>query len=151
MASGNPPWPSKAKPASTVVIPMALQAFVVSEDFQNSEYQVAPLTQPNFAALRPRSGELAHDIMDQLDTSYWRMRSSYNSRFVDLSTGMPRNDRTGVYLSWCLPHIYRAGIAATESATASKQAKEDYDEVRRRSGYAIGNGDIVGSGVQVRI
>jgi len=125
-----------AKAASTIVVPMALQAFVVSGDFSSTRYQVAPLVQPDFAALRPHKGEISHDLMDQLDMSFWRLQARYNPRFVDVRTGRVRPDRTGVYLSWCLPRLYRTGIAATGSAVASEEAQKAHDDKRVRSGYS---------------
>lgn len=144
----SPQTSQNAPPAtagSTVVVPMALQAFVVSDDFARSQYQVAPVIQPDFAALVTQDGEIRHDLMDQLDMSYWRMQARYSSRFVDLTTGARRGNRSGVYLSWCLPRMYRTGITATDSAVESDEDRAAHDERRVRSGYSTaqeGEGDV---------
>ncbi|KAK0713176.1 hypothetical protein B0T26DRAFT_804057 [Lasiosphaeria miniovina] len=136
-----PPATAKA----TVVVPMALQAFIVSGDFSSSAYQVAPLVLPDFAALRSRQGEIGHDLMDQLDMSYWRLQARYSPRFVDVRTGRVRDDRTGVYLSWCLPRLYRTGTTKTKGVTVTEDAKKAHDENRVRSGFnraTLEEGDV---------
>ncbi|KAH7122091.1 hypothetical protein B0J13DRAFT_566936 [Dactylonectria estremocensis] len=113
----NPP----AQPNFTVVVPMAVQALVVAQDFTQTAAQFAPLVEPDYATLlqHPKAGAPVHDLMDDLDLSYWRMQARYSSRFIDPSTGKLRPDRCGVYLSWCLPRLYRAAITATDSALAA--------------------------------
>ena len=137
------PAPPPPTPASTVVVPMALQALVVSEDFKDSKMQLSPLVQPNLALLRPKEGAISSDLIAQLDISSERLKASLNTRFVDVVTGQVRNDRVGVYLSWCLPRVYRTGITATTSAAQS----DGYDDARVRSGYSLETHD--GSDVQV--
>ncbi|KAF5540891.1 hypothetical protein FNAPI_10412 [Fusarium napiforme] len=129
----------KATAARTVVVPMAIQAFVVAEDFQDSMYQMAPLIQPDMSKLKPEAGEVMHDLMDQLDTSFWRLQARYNPRFVDLIVGGPKKNRVGIYLSWCLPKMYRAGITATDSTRATEEGNKAYQERRLRSGYSTRN------------
>ncbi|KAF2147998.1 hypothetical protein K461DRAFT_302364 [Myriangium duriaei CBS 260.36] len=112
--------PPPAQAASTIVVPMTVHAFVVSEDFPQSELQMAPVTMPDFSLLQPEAGQITHDIMEQLDVSYWSTQAPYNSRFVDLTTGNIRRDRVGVYLSWCLPRLYRSSITSTTSAAQAQ-------------------------------
>ncbi|KAF5980593.1 hypothetical protein FCOIX_4734 [Fusarium coicis] len=104
----------------TVVVPMAVQALVVAQDFPQTSAQFAPLIEPDYATLlrHPKAGAPVHDLMDDLDLSYWRMQARYSSRFISPVTGEIRPERCGIYLSWCLPRLYRASITATESALA---------------------------------
>jgi hypothetical protein len=122
---------------------MAVQAFAVAENFGSSSYRVAPLAQPNYAALRTDSGLVRHDLMEQLDLSATRLQASFNTRFVDVTTGGPQKERVGVYLSWCLPRTYRAGITATKSAAG------DHREARVRAGYSATNENADDSDLQV--
>ncbi|CAM1505214.1 Fc.00g108510.m01.CDS01 [Cosmosporella sp. VM-42] len=126
-----------AQPAFTVVAPMAVHAIVISADFGQSIHQIAPAIQPDYSSLLqgPRAGEPTHDLMDQLDISYWGVQAQYNPRFVNLASDAPRLGRQGVYLSWCLPRMYRTGIAATESALAREVDKKHWEERRIRTGY----------------
>jgi hypothetical protein len=116
---------------STVVIPTAVQAFVVGEDFKDTAIQVAPLLQPDRTKLQPKSGYIAHDLMDDLDISAVRLKAAHNTRFTDVLTGETRSDRTGVYVSWCLPRVYRTGI----TATGGMKGSSDYGNILLRSGY----------------
>jgi hypothetical protein len=99
-----------------ILVPTALQAFTVSEKFHESphEYRIAPLIQPNYVALKG-DGMLQHDILDQLNLSQTRLEKSCGTRFIDVTSGEVRRERVGVYLSWCLPRVYRSGLTATES------------------------------------
>ncbi|KAI0546742.1 hypothetical protein F4679DRAFT_404669 [Xylaria curta] len=114
---------------AAVLVPMTLQALVVSEDYPTSSYRIAPLIQPNYAALRSGSGLIQHDVMEQLEMSHTRLKAQWNTRFVDVTSGEVYKDRVGVYLSWCLPRAYRSAITATETAAASQaqaQLKRGY-------------------------
>lgn len=132
-----------AQPDFTVIMPMAVQALIIAADFAQTTHQIAPLIQPDYSCLLqgPHAGEPTHDLMDSLDMSFWRMQARYNPRFIDLVSGQPRRDRQGVYLSWCLPRTYRAGIAATASALATEEGRRQWGERRIRSGYRKPNGD----------
>lgn len=134
----------------TVVVPMAVQALVVAQDFPSSAAQFAPLIEPDYATLlqHEKAGAPTHDLMDDLDLSYWRMQARYSTRFINPSTGELRSDRCGVYLSWCLPRLYRAAITATKSAmdaTAGLQGsgKKEWDSRKARAGFK--GGDVYGS------
>ncbi|KAJ4194402.1 hypothetical protein NW755_003158 [Fusarium falciforme] len=129
----------------TVVVPMAVQALVVAQDFPSTAAQFAPLIEPDYATLlqHAEAGAPTHDLMDDLDLSYWRMQARYSTRFIDPSTGELRSDRCGVYLSWCLPRLYRAAITATDSAmdaTAGLQGdgKQQWDSRKARAGFKGG-------------
>lgn len=126
----------------TVVVPMAVQALVVAEDFPQTSAQFAPLIEPDYATLlrHPKAGAPVHDLMDNLDLSYWRMQARYSSRFVSPVTGEMRPERCGIYLSWCLPRLYRTSITATESAlTGSSEVQgngmEQWDSRRVLAGF----------------
>lgn len=121
---------------------MAVQALVVAQDFDQTAAQFAPLVEPDYAALlqHPEAGAPVHDLMDNLDLSYWRMQARYSSRFIDPSTGKLRSDRCGIYLSWCLPRLYRAAITATDSAlnaTTEIQGEQmpQWDSLKARAGF----------------
>lgn len=112
-----------------VCIPVKLQAFVVTEDYGESQYRVAPLIQPDYGALRAESGLIQHDVFDELEISEANLTARCNTRFMEVTTGNVRKERLGVYLSWCLPKTYRAGIVA------SKAAVDDHGEAMLRKGY----------------
>ncbi|EEU47014.1 uncharacterized protein NECHADRAFT_78007 [Fusarium vanettenii 77-13-4] len=126
----------------TVVVPMAVQALVVAQDFASTAAQFAPLIEPDYATIlqHAQAGAPTHDLMDDLDLSYWRMQARYSTRFIDPSTGQLRSDRCGVYLSWCLPRLYRAAITATDSATDATaglrgDGKQQWDSRKARAGF----------------
>jgi hypothetical protein len=132
-----------------VFVPMAIQAFTVSEDFNKSAYRVAHLIQPDYGGLRQEehgSAVLSHDVMDQLDLSEESLHASSNTRFVDVATGQVMGNRAGVYLSWCLPKGYRTGITSTtpstRSAAAKAKAATDHAKARAEKGFpASGTSD----------
>ena len=121
-----PPRPASA----TVCLPIKLDAFIVTEDFPESQYRIAPLIQPNYAALRADTGHIEHDVLDELNLSSVALTAKCNTRFMDVTTGQVRRDRLGVYLSWCLPRTYRAGIVASETAA------EDHSDAMLKRGYS---------------
>ena len=123
-------WPNSPEimSKSAVLVPIKLHAFVASEDFPESQYHIAPLIQPNYAALRTDE-LLRHDIIEQLDLSAARLQAKHNTRFVDVTSGQARRDRVGVYLSWTLPRVYRSGMTATPSA------EPDHDVAQMRAGF----------------
>lgn len=112
-----------------VYVPMGVQAFVVTENFPHSKYRFAPLIQPDYSNLRA-DGLLAHDVIDQLDVSSHRLQAKHNTRFVDVTSGIVRKGRVGVYLSWTIPGAYRQGITATSKATG------DHAAAQMKAGYA---------------
>ncbi|KAL7947490.1 hypothetical protein V8C42DRAFT_317931 [Trichoderma barbatum] len=111
-----------------VFVPMGVQAFVITENFPQSNYRFAPLIQPDYSNLRAE-GLLAHDVIDELELSPFRLQARHNTRFVDLSTGQVRKERVGVYLSWTIPRVYRQGIMAT------KKAQADHPVAQMKAGY----------------
>ena len=117
-----------------IYIPTALQAYIVSEDFASSKNRVAPLIQPNYAALRADSNLLKHDVLEQLDFSSTRLKAQFNTRFVNVAQGETYRQRVGVYLSWCLPRIYRAGSTATDLLNNDKAVYE-YEKLLLRGGF----------------
>ncbi|PTB63054.1 hypothetical protein BBK36DRAFT_1127461 [Trichoderma citrinoviride] len=150
------PGPPHAKAEATVVVPMAVQAFVVADDFGDTAYQMAPIVQPDLHKLQrlqqperytnqstiEGGGEWDHlDLMDWVDTSWWRLQALYNQRFRHLAAGGPRESRSGVYLSWCLPSVYRSAITATESAVKTPQDRQAFEERKLRSGYRVTDKD----------
>lgn len=145
-----------AKAAATVVVPMAVQAFIAADDFGDTAYQMAPIAQPDLHKLQrlqqperyanqsaiEGGGEWDHlDLMDWVDTSWWRLQAEYNQRFRDLAAGGPRKSRSGVYLSWCLPSVYRSAITATESTIKTPQDRQAFEERKLRSGYRVTDND----------
>ncbi|KAF5967527.1 hypothetical protein FBULB1_11170 [Fusarium bulbicola] len=123
--------------ADVVVIPMAIQAFSVSA-FDESNISLAPLAQLDLERLNAQRSPIAYDLIDHLDTSNQaRFDSRVNTRFVDVRTsaggssalgGVPITTRQGIYLSWCMPQAFRAGITPSENNSL------DADE-RIRKGY----------------
>ncbi|KAF5620632.1 uncharacterized protein FTJAE_11625 [Fusarium tjaetaba] len=130
----------------TVVVPMAVQALVVAEDFPQTDAQFAPLIEPDYATLLQHAEASApsHDLMDDLNLSYWRMQARYSSRFINPRTGEVHSQRCGVYLSWCLPRLYRTAITATESAMAPMQGLKgekmnNWESRKARAGFKCGD------------
>lgn len=122
------------KAAEAIFIPMTLQAYVVSEDFINSKSRVAPLIQPDYAALRKEGNLLKHDVLEQLDVSSLRLKAQYNTRFVDICKGETYRARVGAYVSWCLPRFYRMGSTAT-GLKDKRDAHADYEKILLKGGY----------------
>ncbi|KAF4960790.1 hypothetical protein FGADI_733 [Fusarium gaditjirri] len=121
---------------SVVVIPMAIQAFSVSA-FDQSNISLAPMAQLDLERLNAKRSPIAYDLIDHLDTSNQaRFDSRVNTRFVNVRTpaggtslgGQPITTRQGIYLSWCMPQAFRAGI--TPSGNNSLDENE-----RIRKGY----------------
>lgn len=116
--------------ASVVVVPMALQAFSVSA-FDKSKIQCVPPTQPDIARLNAAQSPIAHDLIDHIDTSnQTRFDPRINTRFVDVRVpagggattgGQPITSREGVYLAWCMPQVFRAGLTVTESTSLTTE------------------------------
>ena len=125
-----------AQAGSTVVVPMAVQALMISEDITQTSAQFAPLIEPDYATLlqTPGAGAPKHDLMDDIDISYWRTQTRSNPRFVNLGTGALKSNRTGIYLSWCLPKLYRAAITATGTARANT---EEWNSRKLRAGFKL--------------
>ncbi|KAH7322578.1 hypothetical protein B0I35DRAFT_476514 [Stachybotrys elegans] len=113
---------------NAVLVPMGVQTFVVTEDFLQSNYRIAPLIQPDYSSLRAE-GLLAHDVMEQLQLSRHRLLAKHNTRFVNVATGEVRKERVGVYLSWTIPKTYRQGITATAKAAV------DHSAAKLKAGY----------------
>ena len=107
---------------TVVVVPVAVQAFSVS-CFASSGLQVAPLAQPDVSRVDPAQGPIAHDLMDQVDLSASRLDSATNTRFVDVCTGNDSGpvSRNGVYVSWCLPRMYRQAPIQDSPTTTRQQ------------------------------
>jgi hypothetical protein len=127
----------------SVFVPVALQALVIGQDFPQTKYRIVPLIQPNYNALCTDGGLVKHDLMDQINLSHLRLKAEYNSRFVDLTSGQAIGERLGVYLSWCLPRVYRTGITATD------QARAEHGDAKVRAGFDRDNTASEGS-LQVR-
>ena len=113
---------------NAVFVPMGLQAFVITENFPQSNYRFAPLIQPDYSSLRA-DGLLAHDVIEELELSPIRLQAKFNTRFVDATNGEIRRERVGVYLSWTTPRAYRQGI------TATKKAADDHPVAEMKAGY----------------
>ncbi|KAK3312562.1 hypothetical protein B0H66DRAFT_596089 [Apodospora peruviana] len=113
---------------NAVLMPMAVQAFVVTEDFPQSKYRIAPLIQPDYSSLRAER-LLAQDVMEQLQLSSHRLLAKHKTRFVNVATGEARKERVGIYLSWTIPKTYRQGITATAKVAV------DHSVAKLKAGY----------------
>lgn len=115
-----------ADPA-VVCVPMILNAFVLNETLCNSDRKskIGPLNLPDYSGLGHGS-LLKADVVPPVDL-HAASPASINTRISDVAgTGAVRTDRLGVYLHWILPKAFRAGMAATESAS------KDHDHDARR-------------------
>ncbi|KAK4083812.1 uncharacterized protein Triagg1_1474 [Trichoderma aggressivum f. europaeum] len=132
--------PDELEAKQAIFVPTALQAYVVTEDFPQSQARVAPLIQPNYAALRSDSNLLKHDVIEQLNLSSTRLKAKFNTRFVNVASGGVYGQRVGVYLSWCLPRLYRMGSTATD-LLSSDEAVLDYEKTLLREGFISHTGE----------
>ena len=116
----------------------------MSEDFASSENRVAPLIQPNYAALRAYSNLLKHDALEPLSFSSTKLKAQFNTRFVDVARGDTYRQRVDVYLTWCLPRLYRARSTATDLLNNDKAVYEN-EKILLRGGFIsrIGEDDTV--------
>ncbi len=81
---------------------------------------LAPIPQPNFAALTAKSQWIQHDIFEDMRDPPL-LASADRCRVAD--------GRGGIYLHWSLPPPLRQGIAASDGF-------EDLDTAKRKGGYA---------------
>ncbi|KAL9100236.1 MAG: hypothetical protein Q9163_004363 [Psora crenata] len=102
-----------------LAIPMRLDAFVFNGkvcDGGDNAAKIAPINQPNYTFLQITRHLAQNDILDTVDLhNAWPRKA--NTRYTNLSTGQPRENRLGVYLHWEIPRPFRSGAAATETAT----------------------------------
>ncbi|KAL8810639.1 MAG: hypothetical protein Q9200_002409, partial [Gallowayella weberi] len=99
-----------------VYVPMLVNAYLNYDRRQDDnvagQAYLAPLTTPNFKSLQLNSEFIKHDIFDDLPSGpYLSSADIYR-----VSQG-----RTGIYVHWVLPKLYRNGI--TGSATADVRAR----------------------------
>jgi hypothetical protein len=76
-----------------------------------------------------------------------RLKAEFNTRFVNISKGETYKDRVGVYLSWCLPLIYRKGSTAS-SLLNNNAAIYEYEKNLLKGGFIshIGEDDELETG-----
>lgn len=127
---------SSRLPAMTdnIIVPVKLDAFVLNASVVSSgpsTSRIAPITQPNYAALRPNPFDIQHDLLQDLDVRYAKDPST-NPRVTDIANGLPRLNRLGVYLHWMLPRVYRIAVNATPSA---ETGKEGFNAKARKKGF----------------
>ena len=124
---------AKVLPANldrTILIPMSIDAYVnyspsqkVATDPRLRAY-LAPVTAPNFDALKLDGDLVQHDIFEQLrDTPYMAA--------ADRTRTLP--SRQGVYIHWSLPKLYRNGIIASSTAQA------DLQDRLKKAGFPAGS------------
>ncbi|KAJ9633785.1 hypothetical protein H2199_009232 [Coniosporium tulheliwenetii] len=117
-----------------IIVPVKLDAFVLNASVVSSgpsTSRIAPITQPNYAALRPNPFDIQHDLLQDLDVRYAKDPST-NPRVTDIANGLPRLNRLGVYLHWMLPRVYRIAVNATPSA---ETGKEGFNAKARKKGF----------------
>ncbi|KAG8527297.1 uncharacterized protein KY384_008041 [Bacidia gigantensis] len=114
----------------SILVPMKLDAFLnydqrqtVAQDPRLRAY-LAPITTPNYDALKMDADLVQHDIFDQLrDTPFMARADRYRTQ--------PSNQ--GIYLHWSIPKLYRSGLVASSSAHDALQ-----DQLKR-AGYPSGD------------
>src|SRR5689334_6961700 len=104
-----------------ICIPINLDAFVLCEDSCNGESKIAPITQPNYVALRLDDSLIQHDLLDPIDLHNLG-NAQQNPRLTDIGSNPPvfRNNRLGVHVHWSLPRCYRTASSDADSRTAQK-------------------------------
>lgn len=112
------PSPSPSPPQPTVLIPLKVDAFalntVVSCPVAEHPSLIAPITQPNYTFLRLTDNVLQPDIIPFTDLHTAGVQGR-NPRLYDLGANTLRENRVGVYLTWLIPRVYRAGSASTKN------------------------------------
>ncbi|KAL8707281.1 MAG: hypothetical protein Q9220_007665 [cf. Caloplaca sp. 1 TL-2023] len=109
-----------------ILVPIKVDAFVIYPQPKvphttpdNPGAYLAPNPAPNFEALKLDSTLVQHDIFEQIREAPY------------LSAGDPerqRFDRSGIYVHWSLPRLYRTGIAASDSTA-------DFDQTKKMGGF----------------
>lgn len=101
---------------ANICLPMQLHAFVLNPFVaDDAEAKIAPITQPNYTFLRLDHQVIQNDVTDHVDLHYTSPRQN-NSRMSNIETGETITTRSGVYLSWTMPRMYRTGAAATNGS-----------------------------------
>lgn len=115
-------------PIANACIPIKVDAFILNQSVvDNKIARIAPITQPNYTFLRLDNSVIQNGVLDHTDLRY-TSPSALNSRITDFGTKKLRQNRIGVYVSWILPRVYRAGSAATASSG-------DQNATRKQQGY----------------
>ncbi|RPB06358.1 hypothetical protein P167DRAFT_610131 [Morchella conica CCBAS932] len=118
MAAPPPRSASPPPPQPTVLIPLKVDAFalnsVISYPIENHPSLIAPITQPNYTFLRLSADVLQPDIVPFTDLHTAGVNGR-NPRLYDLGANTIRENRVGVYLTWLIPRVYRAGSASTKN------------------------------------
>lgn len=76
---------------NAVFVPMGVQAFVVTENFSQSKYRVAPLIWLDYSSLRA-SGLLNCNVIKQLQLSHYRLIAKNNTRFINVTIRLVRRE-----------------------------------------------------------
>src|SRR2546423_15676983 len=100
-------------------LPINLDAFVLCEKSCDGLSKIAPITQPNYVALRLDDNNLIqHDLLDPIDFHHVAPVQQ-NPRLTDIGSNPPvfRENRLGVHLHWSLPRCYRTARADADSRT----------------------------------
>ncbi|KAM5511512.1 hypothetical protein FOXYSP1_11612 [Fusarium oxysporum f. sp. phaseoli] len=109
--------------APFVCIPIELSNFmlncaVVDDPAQPKNWCIGPLAQPDYT----RVSQYENDPQRHIDLLHLYKDSKQNSRVVDPGTGDVRQSRTGFYLQWHLPQVYRA---VAEVAPDAHEVRKD--------------------------
>ena len=119
------------------LVPMRLDVYLnyaprlkVATDPRQRAY-LAPIQQPNFKPLSHSDSLLQHDIFEH----------THNRPYMSTADPYRKDDsRTGIYIHWNLPDMYRHGFLASKSSKKTAQGKLS------KSGYP--NGDAQSKYVQ---
>jgi len=89
---------------------MKVDAFLLNEHVISNTYFIAPISRPDYSKLLSGPTRLDHDLVPDVD-----LRNAYpwkqNSRIANVASGEVRPSRRGVYLHWCVPKPFRAGVS----------------------------------------
>ncbi|KAM7183888.1 hypothetical protein V8F20_012449 [Naviculisporaceae sp. PSN 640] len=118
-------------------LPMKLECLVMNDKVgENEEVKVAPIAQPNYTFLRLDNETIQNDVLPFTDLDY-TSPVERNQRLTDLGTGLRRENREGVYVSWTLPRAYRMGASGTETASSSsKRSQQGYQPIDGPADYS---------------
>jgi hypothetical protein len=118
-----------------LAIPVKLDAFILNtavcggsstdpdQDLNAGLAKIAPLTQPNYSALRFDASSLQNDTLPFADLSRTGP-APFNARLTNPATGKPYPKRQGVYLHWLLPKPYRTGSTLSRNDEVQTRERE---------------------------
>ncbi|OJJ42376.1 hypothetical protein ASPZODRAFT_20494 [Penicilliopsis zonata CBS 506.65] len=106
-------------PDASLLVPIKLDIFAIGDPAAYASHcpsvTLLPTNPFDYSRLRLEPKTLHADLQEHADFASARPAAA-NPRLVDVATGRPRDNVSGVYLSWTLPQIYRRETIALPGA-----------------------------------